>query len=172
MRGESVFTPIAKFNDFYRFPWHSSVYCIFSVYEKSKHCWLLFKFQAFIQSMGTMGEVSTDYRDSEEDQWMEQQSSARLFERSRIKVLAGSYIWIEFFCCLPWTPNDLSTLKLNAHLPMISICTCMLTESLIKPQPTLHCKLFIILALWIVMIILQLGRFFARLLTVLTLRCI
>lgn len=172
MRGESVFTLIAKFNDFYRFPWHSSVYCIFSVYEKSKHCWLLFKFQAFIQSMGTMGEVSTDYRDSEEDQWMEQQSSARLFERSRIKVLAGSYIWIEFFCCLPWTPNDLSTLKLNAHLPMISIYTCMWTESLIKPQPTLHCKLFIILALWIVMIILQLGRFFARLLTVLTLRCI
>lgn len=47
-------------------------------------------FQAFIQSMGTMGEVSTDYRDPEEDQWMEQQSSARLFERSRIKVLAGS----------------------------------------------------------------------------------
>lgn len=40
--------------------------------------------------MGTMGEVSTDYRDPEEDQWMEQQSSARLFERSRIKVLAGS----------------------------------------------------------------------------------
>lgn len=46
--------------------------------------------QAFIQSMGTMGEVSADYRASEEDQWMEQQSSARLFERSRIKVLAGS----------------------------------------------------------------------------------
>lgn len=40
--------------------------------------------------MGTMGEVSGDYRDTEEDQWMEQQSSARLFERSRIKVLAGS----------------------------------------------------------------------------------
>lgn len=46
--------------------------------------------------MGTMGEVSTDYRDPEEDQWMEQQSSARLFERSRIKVLAGS-----FFCRQP-----------------------------------------------------------------------
>lgn len=48
--------------------------------------------------MGTMGEVPTDYRDPEEDQWMEQQSSARLFERSRIKVLAGSL----FFCSLPF----------------------------------------------------------------------
>lgn len=46
--------------------------------------------------MGTMGEVSGDYRDTEEDQWMEQQSSARLFERSRIKVLAGSW----FYCVI------------------------------------------------------------------------
>lgn len=54
--------------------------------------------QAFIQSMGTMGEVSKDYRGPEEDQWMEQQSSARLFERSRIKVLAGetTQTWLTF----------------------------------------------------------------------------
>lgn len=54
--------------------------------------------QAFIQSMGTMGEVSNDFRGPEEDQWMEQQSSARLFERSRIKVLAGktSQTWLTF----------------------------------------------------------------------------
>lgn len=44
--------------------------------------------------MGTMGEVPKDYRETEEE-WMEQQSSARLFERSRIKVLAGSC------CCVP-----------------------------------------------------------------------
>lgn len=43
-----------------------------------------------------MGEVSTDYRDPDEDQWMEQQSSARLFERSRIKVLAGSFNLYSF----------------------------------------------------------------------------
>lgn len=54
--------------------------------------------QAFIQSMGTMGEVSNDFRGPEEDQWMEQQSSARLFERSRIKVLAGNttQTWLTF----------------------------------------------------------------------------
>ena len=54
--------------------------------------------QAFIQSMGTMGEVSNDFRGPEEDQWMEQQSSARLFERSRIKVLAGktTQTWLTF----------------------------------------------------------------------------
>lgn len=50
---------------------------------------LLSIFQAFIQSMGTMGEVTDDFRTTSEA-WMEQsQSSARLFERSRIKVLAG-----------------------------------------------------------------------------------
>lgn len=39
-----------------------------------------------------MGEVATDYRGGTE-KWMEQnQSSARLFERSRIKVLAGEVI--------------------------------------------------------------------------------
>jgi len=41
--------------------------------------------------MGTMGEVGADYSQihGTEEEWMEQQSSARLFERSRIKVLAG-----------------------------------------------------------------------------------
>lgn len=60
--------------------------------------------------MGTMGEVSADYRDPEEDQWMEQQSSARLFERSRIKVLAGSLL----FCSLLFVliPDENGRIKL------------------------------------------------------------
>lgn len=42
--------------------------------------------------MGTMGEVTADFSQvhGSEEEWMEQQSSARLFERSRIKVLAGT----------------------------------------------------------------------------------
>lgn len=81
--------------------------------------------------MGTMGEVSTDYRDPDDDQWMEQQSSARLFERSRIKVLAGSLkfelklLLLSAMFFNHECKNDLSTLKLSASLLMISIWTCM-----------------------------------------------
>lgn len=44
--------------------------------------------------MGTMGEVAADFSQihGTEEEWMEQQSSARLFERSRIKVLAGTFM--------------------------------------------------------------------------------
>lgn len=66
--------------------------------------------KAFIQSMGTMGEVSTDYRDSEEDQWMEQQSSARLFERSRIKVLADEREKVQKKTFTKW---------INSHLQRV-----------------------------------------------------
>lgn len=67
--------------------------------------------KAFIQSMGTMGEVSTDYRGPEEDQWMEQQSSARLFERSRIKVLADEREKVQRKTFTKW---------INSHLQRVS----------------------------------------------------
>lgn len=50
--------------------------------------------------MGTMGEVGTDFSQihGTEEEWMEQQSSARLFERSRIKVLAGNGNFHSYRC--------------------------------------------------------------------------
>ncbi|KAM7448230.1 hypothetical protein ABFA07_003643 [Porites harrisoni] len=70
--------------------------------------------KAFIQSMGTMGEVSTDYRDAEEDQWMEQQSSARLFERSRIKVLADEREKVQKKTFTKWVNSHLQ--RVNARV--------------------------------------------------------
>ncbi|XP_015748733.1 PREDICTED: spectrin beta chain, non-erythrocytic 1-like [Acropora digitifera] len=66
--------------------------------------------KAFIQSMGTMGEVSNDFRGPEEDQWMEQQSSARLFERSRIKVLADEREKVQRKTFTKW---------INSHLQRV-----------------------------------------------------
>ncbi|KAK2552536.1 Spectrin beta chain [Acropora cervicornis] len=60
--------------------------------------------------MGTMGEVSNDFRGPEEDQWMEQQSSARLFERSRIKVLADEREKVQRKTFTKW---------INSHLQRV-----------------------------------------------------
>ncbi|XP_032239849.2 spectrin beta chain isoform X2 [Nematostella vectensis] len=67
--------------------------------------------RAFIDSMGTMGEVeiATEFnRESEE--WMEQQSAARLFERSRIKVLADERERVQKKTFTKW---------INSHLQRV-----------------------------------------------------